>query len=380
MHQRGTAERADASWSHGMAGLRRHHCVARRRRGKSRDTGTREAAAGADRGSGDAASGGDWRLHGLLRLDRSRHASWQDVPARQSPAAQLQVRSILGIMAAHPLLWQSGAEIRRPFGQTKRGSKRAGFRTDTGTRLRIGSGPIFVGLGNRLGQSHTDGRSRGAHLRTVPCPTTGRRATFRRGSINRWGLFWQRVLPRRFLRGLFRWRRWLRIALPPANARRAIRSRSRICVLRMRSGRATGFPILSLPVLILPASIFGWRFFWSRAGCARRERRRCSWAGAICAISTGTIAQLVTHHTCNGCNLRAGDLLGTGTVSGPDAGSEGCLLEKRSNAEPIRFAWWRGADLLGGWRPGDVTRLCTGARITKDWIRYMQRNRFRCSL
>jgi fumarylacetoacetase len=38
-------------------------------------------------------------------------------------------------------------------------------------------------------------------------------------------------------------------------------------------------------------------------------------------------AQLLAHHTGNGCNLRAGDLLGSGTVSGPDPGSQGCLLE-----------------------------------------------------
>lgn len=30
-----------------------------------------------------------------------------------------------------------------------------------------------------------------------------------------------------------------------------------------------------------------------------------------------TIAQQLAHHTVNGCNLRAGDLLGTGTISGP---------------------------------------------------------------
>lgn len=40
-----------------------------------------------------------------------------------------------------------------------------------------------------------------------------------------------------------------------------------------------------------------------------------------------TFAQLVTHHTSNGCNLQPGDLLGSGTLSGPDAGSEGSLLE-----------------------------------------------------
>lgn len=39
------------------------------------------------------------------------------------------------------------------------------------------------------------------------------------------------------------------------------------------------------------------------------------------------IAQLVTHHTANGCNLKPGDLLGTGTLSGPDQGQEGSMLE-----------------------------------------------------
>ena len=40
-----------------------------------------------------------------------------------------------------------------------------------------------------------------------------------------------------------------------------------------------------------------------------------------------TVAQLVTHHTVNGCDLRAGDLLGTGTQSGPTPGEAGSLLE-----------------------------------------------------
>lgn len=48
-------------------------------------------------------------------------------------------------------------------------------------------------------------------------------------------------------------------------------------------------------------------------------------------------AQLVAHHTSNGCNLRPGDLLATGTVSGPDEGSEGCLLEMRHRANPLRL-------------------------------------------
>jgi fumarylacetoacetase len=40
-----------------------------------------------------------------------------------------------------------------------------------------------------------------------------------------------------------------------------------------------------------------------------------------------TVAQMVAHHTSNGCNLQAGDLFGSGTVSGTTPGSEGCLLE-----------------------------------------------------
>ncbi len=40
-----------------------------------------------------------------------------------------------------------------------------------------------------------------------------------------------------------------------------------------------------------------------------------------------TIGQMVAHHASTGCNLRPGDLLGSGTVSGPDPSNRGCLLE-----------------------------------------------------
>ena len=40
-----------------------------------------------------------------------------------------------------------------------------------------------------------------------------------------------------------------------------------------------------------------------------------------------TIAQLVAHHTVNGCNLRPGDLLGSGTQSGPSPAEGGSLVE-----------------------------------------------------
>jgi fumarylacetoacetase len=49
-----------------------------------------------------------------------------------------------------------------------------------------------------------------------------------------------------------------------------------------------------------------------------------------------TFAQMVTHHASNGCNLRPGDLIGSGTVSGPAEESRGCLLERT----------WRGQQPL----------------------------------
>src|SRR6476659_4410727 len=40
-----------------------------------------------------------------------------------------------------------------------------------------------------------------------------------------------------------------------------------------------------------------------------------------------TVAQLVAHHTINGCNLQPGDVLGTGTQSGASPEQAGSLLE-----------------------------------------------------
>jgi fumarylacetoacetase len=49
-----------------------------------------------------------------------------------------------------------------------------------------------------------------------------------------------------------------------------------------------------------------------------------------------TLAQLVAHHSSNGCNLRPGDLIASGTVSGPEKENRGCLIERT----------WRGREPL----------------------------------
>lgn len=49
-----------------------------------------------------------------------------------------------------------------------------------------------------------------------------------------------------------------------------------------------------------------------------------------------TPAQMIAHHTSNGCNLLPGDLIATGTLSGVEKDTAGCLLElTRGGAEPI---------------------------------------------
>jgi fumarylacetoacetase len=51
-----------------------------------------------------------------------------------------------------------------------------------------------------------------------------------------------------------------------------------------------------------------------------------------------SFAQMLTHHTSNGCNLLPGDILASGTISGPQPGSQGCLLEiTQRGSSPLRL-------------------------------------------
>ena len=72
-----------------------------------------------------------------------------------------------------------------------------------------------------------------------------------------------------------------------------------------------------------------------------------------------TPGQLVAHHTSNGCNLRPGDLLGTGTVSGATPESRGCLLERTwRGTEPLTLPTGETRRFLDD---GDVVELAAGA-------------------
>jgi fumarylacetoacetase len=68
-----------------------------------------------------------------------------------------------------------------------------------------------------------------------------------------------------------------------------------------------------------------------------------------------TLAQLVAHHTVNGCSLRAGDLFGSGTLSGPGPEQAGSLLElTKGGTQPITLS---NGELRGYLEDGDTVIL-----------------------
>jgi len=214
----------------------------------------------------------------------------------------------------------SGSEIRRPCGQTKptEGEPVFGPTRALDYELELG---IFVGPGNPLGRS-------------IPI-TEAEDHIFGLCLVNDWSArdiqSWEYqplgpFLAKSFATTISPWVVSLEALAPyrvPA-FERAAGDPAPLAYLRSGTAERDGID------LWLEASVDSRRM--REAGAppmllSRSNLRNLYW----------TIAQLVTHHASNGCNLRPGDLLATGTVSGPDAGSEGCLLEKRNYLEPIRL-------------------------------------------
>jgi fumarylacetoacetase len=82
-----------------------------------------------------------------------------------------------------------------------------------------------------------------------------------------------------------------------------------------------------------------------------------------------SISQQLAHHAVGGCNLRPGDLLASGTISGADESSRGCMLELTwRGANPLRLSngelrkWLEDGDTLSitGWAQGDGHRIGFG--------------------
>ncbi len=88
-------------------------------------------------------------------------------------------------------------------------------------------------------------------------------------------------------------------------------------------------------------------------------------SGARFADMYWTVAQMLAHHASNGCNLRPGDLLASGTISGPTRDSLGCLLElTRRGAEPLAV----GSETRGFLDDGDEV-IIRGECVRDGYVR-----------
>ena len=199
----------------------------------------------------------------------------------------------------------SGTPVRRPNGQRKPPDAAApSFGPSQQARLRAGARDLDR-PGQRAGRADPDRRGGRARRRLLPAE---RLVGARHPGL---GVPAARTVPGEELRHA-RSQPWIvtpealapfRIAQPAAPG-----GRSRAAALSAGRGRpGEGALDLELEVLLLTPG-------HARARACRRTGSRCPTRGTC----TGRVAQMVAHHTCNGCNLQPGDLLGTGTISGPD--------------------------------------------------------------
>ncbi len=140
-------------------------------------------------------------------------------------------------------------------------------------------------------------------------------------------------------------------ALAPFRAPRAARPADDpepLSYLDSPSDRAHGAIAITLEVHLSSATMAACRL-------SRADFRHMYW----------TPAQMLAHHSSNGCNLRPGDLLASGTVSGPEKLARGCLLELTwRGAEPVdlprgetrRFIEDGDEVILTGWSQRDGFR------------------------
>ncbi|HEX8725586.1 MAG TPA: fumarylacetoacetase [Gemmatimonadaceae bacterium] len=215
----------------------------------------------------------------------------------------------------------SGAEVRRPWGQTRNApeqppqfgpSRRLDYEVEVGA---------YVGAGNALG-------------RPVPV-TEAEDHVFGLGLVNDWSArdiqTWEYqplgpFLAKNFATTVSPWVVTLD-ALAPFRAPAFARPEGDPAPLPYLAGspESTGFDI-TLEV-------------WLSSAAMRAE------GVDPMLVSRGsftdmywTVAQLVAHHTSNGCNLQPGDLLASGTVSGAAKESRGCLLERTwKGTEPLQL-------------------------------------------
>jgi fumarylacetoacetase len=86
------------------------------------------------------------------------------------------------------------------------------------------------------------------------------------------------------------------------------------------------------------------------------------------------MCQQLAHHTVNGCNINLGDMFASGTISGPEPGSYGSMLEITwKGTKPVKlpdgsersFINDNDTIIMRGWGEKDGVRIGFGECVTK---------------
>lgn len=214
----------------------------------------------------------------------------------------------------------SGTAVRRPCGQTRDGDAEPSFGPSKALDYELEVG-FFVSVGNSLGEAVAIGAAE-EHIFGVCLVNDWSARDMQAWEYQPLGPF----LAKSFATSLSPW----------------VVTMEALAPFRTRAfPRAEGDPAL-LPYLFDPGDQeYGGLDLRLEVFLSSARMREAGMAPACLSRSNlrdmyWTMAQMLAHHASNGCNLRTGDLLASGTVSGPQKDARGCLLELTSRGkEPI---------------------------------------------
>jgi fumarylacetoacetase len=211
----------------------------------------------------------------------------------------------------------TGTSIRRPTGQTREGSASPKFGPTKALDYEIELG-FFVSAGNRLGESIPISEAE-EHLFGICLVNDWSARDIQAWEYQPLGPF----LAKSFATSLSPWVVTMDALAPFRTAAfaRAEDDPAPLPYLFSQSDQQQGGLDLWLEVSLRSVQMRGSGI--APAVLGRSNFRDMYW----------TMAQVLTHHASNGCNLRSGDLLASGTVSGAEKSARGCLLELTSRGK-----------------------------------------------
>ena len=224
----------------------------------------------------------------------------------------------------------SGTPIRRPLGQL--GEGRFGSAKELDYELEVGA---FLGPGNNMGEPIPIAEAE-EHIAGVCLLNDWSARDIQRWEYQPLGPF----LSKNFATSISAWVVTLE-ALAPF---RVPAAKHDITILPYLDTREAGAFDITLEV-------------WLRPAGAEQPIRI---SGGSFKHMYWTLAQMVTHHASNGCPLRPGDLIGSGTVSGPEKENRGCLLELTwKGSEPLKVSQGTTRSFLEDGDEVTLTGYCT---------------------